>query len=86
MRHVALLLLVVLAAYFLFLKPYLVHRGISYQLKGLYAGVSPLRIGAEEISLLLPEEEGGFLLSLRGLEFELRNRPTLKLRDGMIVE
>ncbi len=85
MRYVALVLLVLLTAYFLAVKPYLTHRGISYQLGGLSVGVSPLRISVKDLQLMLPRKEGVLFLNLRELELRLTERPEIRVSDGFLL-
>ena len=85
MRYVAFLLLLLLTAYFLILKPYLIHRGVSYGIGGVSFTLSPLTLRVGELHLLLPGDKGVFFLNLRNLTFRLTDRPEISLGEGFLM-
>jgi len=85
MRYVAFLLLLLLTAYFLILKPLLIHRGISYGIGGVSFTLSPLTLRIGKVYLLLPEDQGIFFLNLRNLTLRLIARPEISLEEGFLM-
>jgi len=85
MRYAAFLLLLLLSAYFLIIKPYLIHRGISYHVGGVSLTLHPLTLRVGEAYILLPRGEGLFFLSLRNLTLAFRDRLSISLDEGYLL-
>ncbi len=84
MRYVAFVILVLISAYFLFVKPLLATRGIEYEIKLRDISFSPLGLDLESLYIYLPTEGAKVFLNLQDLKLTADGNLKVFLKEGSL--